>query len=120
VLDGTSLRPLLAGKGGPPARDLIWHYPHYSNQGGRPAAALIAGDGPQPGMEKLVEHFEDGRTELFDLAADPGEYRDLSAERPARAAELKARLAAWRKAVAAAMPTPNPEPVEPFGPKPRR
>ena len=120
VLDGTSLRPLLAGKGGPPARDLIWHYPHYSNQGGRPAAALIAGDGPQPGMEKLVEHFEDGRTELFDLAADPGEYRDLSAERPARAAELKARLAAWRTAVAAAMPTPNPEPVEPFGPKPRR
>jgi uncharacterized sulfatase len=120
VLDGTSLRQLLAGKGGPPARDLIWHYPHYSNQGGRPAAALIAGDGPQPGMEKLVEHFEDGRIELFDLAADPGEYRDLSAERSARAAELKARLAAWRKTVAAAMPTPNPEPVEPFGPKPRR
>jgi arylsulfatase A-like enzyme len=120
VLDGTSLRPLLAGKGSPPARDLIWHYPHYSNQGGRPAAALIAGDGPQPGAEKLVEHFEDGRFELFDLAADPGEYRDLSAERPARAAELKARLAAWRMAVAAAMPKPNPEPVEPFGPQPRR
>ena len=115
ALDGASLRPLLAGTGGLPARDLVWHYPHYSNQGGRPAAALIAGDGTKPGTEKLVEHFEDGRIELFDLAEDPGEYDNLAAARPERAEALAARLAAWRKTVAAAMPTPNPEPVEPFG-----
>lgn len=35
-LDGTSLRPLLEGSGTLPARDLVWHYPHYSNQGNRP------------------------------------------------------------------------------------
>ena len=121
VLDGTSLRPVLAG-GTLPARDLFWHYPHYANQGGRPAAAIIAGDGPSPGNEnqgheKLVEHFEDGRVELFDLATDPGERRDLAAERPERAAALKERLAAWRAAVRAAMPSPNPQPVDPFGPE---
>lgn len=125
VLDGTSLRPVLAG-GSLPVRDLCWHYPHYANQGGRPAAAIIAGDGlmqgnekqgnEKLGNEKLVEHFEDGRVELFDLAADPGERRDLAAERPERAAALKERLAAWRTAVGAAMPSPNPQPVDPFGP----
>jgi arylsulfatase A-like enzyme len=117
VLDGASLRPLLAGAGLLAARDLRWHYPHYPNQGGRPGGALIAGDGPAPGTEKIVEHFEDGRVELFDLAADPGEQRDLAAERPARARALQARLAAWRKDVAAKMPTPNPQPVEPYGPE---
>jgi uncharacterized sulfatase len=130
VLDGTSLRPVLAG-GSLAGRDLVWHYPHYANQGGRPAAAIIAGDGPihgneshgnesqgneSQGNEKLVEHFEDGRVELFDLASDPGERRDLAAERPERAAVLKERLAKWRAAVRAAMPSPNPQPVDPFGP----
>ncbi len=109
-LDGTSLRPVLAGTGPLGARDLAWHYPHYSNQGGRPAAALVTGN------EKLIEHFEDGRVELFDLAADPGERHDLAGERPARAAELRARLAAWRDRVRAALPVPNPRPVDPFAP----
>ena len=108
--------PLLENGTGLEPRDLVWHYPHYSNQGGRPAAALIAGDGPRPGSEKLVEHFEDGRVELFDLADDPGEYRDLSRERPERTRTLQGRLAAWRERVAAAMPVRNPEPVDAFGP----
>jgi arylsulfatase A-like enzyme len=116
-LDGTSLRPLLSGTGGLPPRDLIWHYPHYSNQGGRPATALVAGDSPAGQREKLVEHFEDGRVELFDLAADEGEQHDLAGARPQRAAELRGRLEAWRKEVGAAMPVQNPTPVDPFGPE---
>ena len=115
-LDGATLRPVLSGSGTVGPRDLFWHYPHYSNQGGRPAAALVSG------TEKIVEHFEDGKVELFDLASDPGERRDLAGERPERAAELKAQLVAWRKRVGVAMPTPNPQPVDPFGPDtvPRR
>ena len=126
VLDGASLRPVLMG-GTLPARDLVWHYPHYANQGSRPAAAIIAGDGTSlrneslglenQRHEKLIEHFEDGRVELFDLATDPGERRDLAAERPERAAALKDRLAAWRAGIGAAMPSPNPQPVDPFGPE---
>jgi len=120
-LDGASLRPVLAG-GALPDRDLVWHYPHYSNQGGRPAAALLAGDGPLPGSEKLVEQFEDGRVELYDLAADPGERHNLAGERPERAAALRARLTAWRTEAGAVLPTKNPQPVDPFGPEgePRR
>ena len=115
-LDGATLRPVLSGSGTLGPRDLFWHYPHYSNQGGRPATALVSGS------EKVVEHFDDGKVELFDLASDPGERRDLAGDRPARAAEMAARLAAWRKQVGAAMPTPNPQPVDPFGPAavPRR
>ena len=115
-LDGASLRLLLSGSGTVGPRDLVWHYPHYSNQGGRPAAALVSG------TEKIVEHFEDGMIELFDLASDPGERRNLAGDRPARAAELAARLAAWRRQVGAALPTPNPQPVDPFAPAtvPRR
>jgi len=56
-LDGASLRPLLSGTGTLPARDLVWHYPHYSNQGGRPAGALLAGDSPAGRRDKLIEHF---------------------------------------------------------------
>jgi arylsulfatase A-like enzyme len=114
VLDGESLWPVLTGSGPLPVRDLVWHYPHYSNQGSRPMGALVAGDGPRPGTEKLVEHFEDGRLELFDLASDPGERTDLASSRPERAQALHARLVAWRQEVAAAMPRPNPEPVPPF------
>jgi arylsulfatase A-like enzyme len=115
-LDGTSLEPALSGDGTLGSRDLIWHYPHYSNQGGRPAGALLSGS------DKIVEHFEDGTIELFDLASDPGERRNLASEQPARAAELAARLEAWRKQVGAAPSTPNPQPVDPFGPAavPRR
>jgi arylsulfatase A-like enzyme len=115
LLDGESLRPVLARSGAPAGRDLVWHYPHYSTPGSRPAAALLAGDGPTPGMEKLVSHFEDGRLELFDLASDPGERHNLAAERPERAKALYERLIAWRAQVDAALPSPNPTPVDPYG-----
>ncbi|MFM7243283.1 MAG: sulfatase-like hydrolase/transferase, partial [Planctomycetaceae bacterium] len=115
-LDGMSLRPLLAGSGTLPARDLVWHYPHYSNQGSRPCAAILAGDSPTGIREKVVVHEEDGRAELFDLTADEGEHRDLAAERPERVAALRQRLEQWRANVGARMPTPNPQPVDPYGP----
>ena len=116
-LDGMSLRPILDGSGTLPSRDLVWHYPHYSNQGSRPCAALLASDSPAGQRDKLVLHDEDGRVELFDLAADEGERHDLATERPERAADLRARLEQWRVTVGARMPTPNPEPVEPYGPE---
>lgn len=111
AVDAVSLVPLLDRTGSIPERPLYWHYPHYSNQGGRPAGALRSGDW------KLVEWFEDGRVELFDLAKDPGEHQDLAAAQPERAASMKKQLADWRVAVGAQMPTPNPKPVDPFPPQ---
>ena len=43
-IDGVSLVPLLKGKTSDWKRqDLYWHYPHYSNQGGKPSARCAAG-----------------------------------------------------------------------------
>jgi len=110
-VDGVSIVPLLERKGGIAERTLFWHYPHYSNQGGRPCGALRAGS------SKLLEFFEDSRIELYDLARDEGEQKDLAAGSSGRAEELRKRLAGWRESVAAQMPSPNPDPVEPFGPR---
>jgi arylsulfatase A len=101
-LDGASIVKLLRGEM-IADRKLYWHFPNYTNQGGRPAGAIRSGDW------KLIEHFEDDRVELFNLAADASEAKDLSSAEPDRAMKLRAELAAWRKRVGARMPTPNPD-----------
>ncbi len=103
-LDGVDITPLLRD---PQARlqrgPLYWHYPHFSNQGGRPSAAIRRGDW------KLVEHFEDGQLELFNLREDIGEQHNLAQRMPERAAELRFALRQWLRAVDAPMPRPNAE-----------
>ncbi len=103
VIDGESLVRLLEGQGGLKRNALFWHYPHYSNQGGRPGGALRHGD------LKLIEHYEDGRRELYDLGRDPGERHDLASERPGDAARLHSLLDDWRQSVGGQMPSPNPD-----------
>jgi arylsulfatase A-like enzyme len=87
----------------PAARTLYWHFPNYTNQGSRPAGAIREGDW------KLIEHFEDGSVELFNLAEDIGETNNLAAAEPERANDLRRKLQSWRARVGARMPTPNPE-----------
>ena len=101
-VDGVSLLPLLKG-GSLPERALYWHYPHYGNQGGAPGAAIREGDW------KLIEWYEDGRRELFNLREDLGEQKDLATSNSVEATALAAKLEAWRKDVGALMPTPNPD-----------
>ena len=57
----------------------------------------------------MIEHFEDGRLELFDLAQDIGETKNLAEEQPERARDLQRQLAEWRASVGAQMPELNPE-----------
>ncbi len=57
---------------------------------------------------KLIEFFEDGSLELFNLKDDPQEQNNLAKSQPEKAAELLAKLKEWRKDVDAQMPTPNP------------
>ncbi|MBI1839287.1 MAG: sulfatase-like hydrolase/transferase [Verrucomicrobia bacterium] len=100
-LDGRSLAPILRGEAVPAARSLFWHYPHYSNQGGRPAGVV------REGNLKLIEHYESGHLELFDLATDLSETRDISGEQPEKANAMAKRLAEWRRSIDAQMPAPN-------------
>ena len=103
AVDGVSLAGLLTGQAPLAPRPLYWHYPHYSNQGGRPGGAIRDGDW------KLIEDYETGRRELFNLRTNPGETNNLAQKEPDQVAALASRLDAWRKAVAAQMPAPNPD-----------
>lgn len=100
-VDGVSfLKTLQTGKS-PRRRALYWHYPHYANQGGKPAGAVRAGD------NKLIENYEDGRLELYDLKTDPGETKNLADAQPRKAQQLRAQLHAWRTAVGAQLNAVN-------------
>ena len=100
-VDGVSLAPLLRERKVPERDAIFWHYPHYGNQGGAPGGAIRSGDW------KLIEWYETGRLELFNLEDDPGEQHDLAGRHPEKAEELRARLAAWRTATDARMPGEN-------------
>jgi arylsulfatase A-like enzyme len=103
-VDGLSYVPLLKQTGKPPPdRALFWHYPHYSNQFGRPAGSVRKGD------HVLIEFYEDGKLELYDLQKDLGQKHDLAKEMPQLTAQMHTQLMQWRKEVNAKMPTPNPE-----------
>ena len=100
--DSMSLAPLVASPGGTLSRDtLYFHYPHYYETT-TPVTSMLARDW------KLLEYHEDGRLELYNLAVDPTESRNLASSEPARAKEMLGQLRAWRERVGAQMPEPNP------------
>jgi arylsulfatase A len=100
--DGVSLTQLIMNPRASLSRDtLTWHLPHYHHS--TPASAIRRGDW------KLIEFFEDGALELYNLANDLGEKNNLARREPARTKELQTALAAWRQKVGAQMPVPNPQ-----------
>jgi len=100
--DGASIAALLKGGDAQP-RPFFWHFPHYTNQGGRPAGAI------REGNWKLIAHYDTGRVELFDLSKDIGEQHDIAAEHVRRVSELHDKLKVWRKGIDAQENTPNPD-----------
>jgi arylsulfatase A len=101
VLDGESLMPLLRQSGELERDAIFWHYPHYHHS--TPGGAIRQGDW------KLIEFFEDGTLELYNLKEDIAEAKNLAGENPETARRLQRRLAEWRRSVNAAMPAPNPD-----------
>jgi uncharacterized sulfatase len=99
--DGVSLSPLLQDPSASLDRDMLyWHLPHYHHS--TPAGTIRQGDW------KLIEYFEDGAVELYDLGRDPAEQTNLAAVEPDRAKSLQTALGQWRQRVGARMPEPNP------------
>ncbi len=124
-LDGENLVPVLTGTGRPARDTLWWHTPTYTTPFARtPSSTIMRGDW------KLLHFFGDylatgpdsvpetagvygqlvlgARTELYNLATDPGETTDLAAKNPAKVAELMADLRELWAETNAALPTPNP------------
>ncbi len=109
-LDGVSyLSLLIGGKTKPDRGPLFWHFPGYLGAGKdnwrtTPVGVIRDGDW------KLMEFFEDGRLELYNLKDDTGEKTNLAEKMPDKVKELHAKLMAWRKQVNAPMPQKNKQP----------
>jgi arylsulfatase A-like enzyme len=100
--DGRSLVPLFQGAKTLDRQAIFWHFPHYSNHGMQsPGGAIRVGD------YKLLEYFENGTVQLFNLREDIAEQNDLSHQQPERAAALQKMLHRWRNDVSAKMMEPN-------------
>ena len=80
-LDGFDMLPVLGGTASSPRREMFWQ------RRGDKAARVE--------NWKWVEAEKGGG--LFDLATDPGEKTDLSAQQPAVLARVRSRFDAWRK-----------------------
>ena len=100
--DGVSLIHLLK-TGKMKERPLFWHYPHYSNQGVEPGSAV------RLGKFKLIDNFEKGHRELYDLENDISETTDISASNPSKTNELYNILKEWRLTNNVKMMDPNPD-----------
>jgi arylsulfatase A len=110
--DGLSLVPLLRQTGSLPERSLYWHYPHYQHyqqEGTTPYCAIRRGD------YRLVEFYDDHRTELYNVRDDVGERNNLAESLPDLIQSLRDELHAWLRSVDAQMPTANPnyDPTKP-------
>src|SRR5436853_1754890 len=91
--EGVDLVDLLKQQKPLAARPLFWHYPSYTETGGRPAGAI------RVGAWKLVEQYESGACELYNLEKDVAESVDLAAKEPALVADLRGKLEAWRRSM---------------------
>jgi uncharacterized sulfatase len=101
VVDGVSLVPLLKGQAGLNRDQLFTYFPDYHHD--FPGTAIRDGD------YKLIESSEDGHLELYNLADDIGEQNNLAVTLPGKAADLRAKLHAWRTALRAKDTTANPQ-----------
>ena len=100
-VDGVSFLPALRGK----AHDrgaIYWHFPHYSNHGYQSPGGAI-----RLGKYKLLEYYENGSVQLFDLEKDISELNDLSKAEPDVRSKLLKMLHNWRREVDAKMPYPK-------------
>ncbi len=99
VLDGESIMSLLTGDGKLKRDAIYFHYPNYAWHGSNKLGGVI-----REGKFKLIERYEDGSVELYDLENDLSEKEDLSSKLPEVAKRLKGKLDTWLRKSGANMP----------------
>ena len=99
ILDGESLMPLLKQTGDLKRDAIYFHYPNYAfHKRNRLGGAI------REGNFKLIERYDDGSIELYNLAEDIGEKSNLAKVRPDLAKRLRRKLDDWLKETRAKMP----------------
>ncbi len=107
--DGKSLVPLLKNKKDTLERDAIyWHWPHYSNHGQQSPAGVI-----RSGDYKLIEYYENGTVQLYNLKEDIGEQNNLAQSMPDKVKTMQHKLHQWHNTVDAQRMTKNPDYKQP-------
>jgi len=101
--DGISILPVLTNSEKLDREAIFWHYPHYGNMGGTPGCSVRSGE------YKLIEFFEDGRLELYNLTDDISETINLADRLPEIRDRLYKLLCGWKVSVEAKIPEPNPD-----------
>ena len=114
VLDGENILPLFKGGGEFSEREIFWHFPAYLQASENYLPGLIWRTTPvsviRKGDWKLLEFFEDGHLELYNLKEDISETNNLAEQMPEKAIFLHEKLINWRAKVNAPVPTElNPE-----------
>jgi arylsulfatase A len=79
----------------PTDRAFYWNFPHYTNQGSRPAAAMRRGEW------KLIKHYEDPSIELYNLKNDPAETMNVAMSQADTAVAMQKSLEDWLQSVGA-------------------
>ena len=98
-LDGESLLPLLTQTGALSRTALYFHYPNYAfHKKNRLGSAVREGD------LKLIKRYDDDSVELYNLAEDVGERRNLAEDSPDVAQRMEQELDAWLEETGASMP----------------
>lgn len=103
TVDGESITPLLRQTGPLKRKAIYFHYPNYAWHGSNRLGGAI-----REGDYKLIERYDDGSVELYNLADDLSEERDLSTRMPEKADELKRKLETWLIESGAIMPERSP------------
>ncbi len=100
-IDGENIFQMLENTESYQKRKIFWHYPHYSNQGGKPGSAI------REGKYKLIYNYEDKSAELYDIVNDIEEKNNIAKSGKRKVKELKHKLFKWLKKNAALFPIKN-------------
>ena len=104
-IDGTSFVDVIrTGRSTEARPPIYWHFPGYLQGQGEGVWRTTPAGAIRVENYKLLEFFETGEVELYNLEDDISEQQDLAEADPVKTAELHGMLRDWRERLNAPMP----------------